>query len=366
MSRASTLAKAIGADGAIAVSGNTTLGDASTDTVTFNAATASIPNGINFTNGNFGLGATPSAWWSSGKAYQVGSRTSLSDLTGDSHLSNNAFFDGSNWKYITSNTAGNYYQSAGTHVWRYAGSGTSGANVSWTQAMTLTSGGNLGLGTTNPNVAGGTRAITLDAPIAGNYSGFELMTGGTLRAKFIGNSSQTYFGTDTATPLVFVTENTERARINSNGVVAISSNLNANRVISNNFVAGNIAPNVSGSQTWFLLAENENGSGGYMMMGSIMAGSYTAWSMVNLWVQKVYATESVNGAITGLTKNSEFTIAIQRISYGGTKYIALYISGSNPEVDVMWTGYRLNSACVNNAFVAVTSGVTVVSTVASY
>jgi hypothetical protein len=61
MSRASTLAKAIGADGAIAVSGNTTLGDASSDTVTFNAATASIPNGINFTGGNFGVGKTSPA-----------------------------------------------------------------------------------------------------------------------------------------------------------------------------------------------------------------------------------------------------------------------------------------------------------------
>ncbi len=62
MSRASTLAKAIGADGAIAVSGNTTLGDASTDTVTFNAATASIPNNINFSGGNLGVGiASPSA-----------------------------------------------------------------------------------------------------------------------------------------------------------------------------------------------------------------------------------------------------------------------------------------------------------------
>ena len=61
MSRASTLAKAIGADGAIAVSGNTTLGDASTDTVTFNAATASIPNGINFSGGNFGVGKTSPA-----------------------------------------------------------------------------------------------------------------------------------------------------------------------------------------------------------------------------------------------------------------------------------------------------------------
>jgi hypothetical protein len=100
------------------------------------------------TSGNLGLGVTPSAWWSSGKAYQVGSRTSLSDLTGDTHVTNNAYFDGSNWKYITSNIASNYYQSAGTHVWRYAGSGTAGATVAWTQAMTIDISGNLLVGTT--------------------------------------------------------------------------------------------------------------------------------------------------------------------------------------------------------------------------
>lgn len=142
--------------------------------------------------------------------------------------------------------------------------------------------------------------------------------------------------------------------------------LNANSIISGNLVAGNIATNVNGVATWYLLAANENGSPGYMMMGSIMAGSYTAYSMVNLWVQKVYATTSVNGAITGLTRDGSFTIAIQRVTYGGGNYIALYISGSNPEIDVLWTGYQLNSVCTNNQFVALTSGVTVVSTVASY
>lgn len=99
-------------------------------------------------SGNLGLGVVPSAWWSSGKAYQVGSRTSLSDLSGDTHVTNNAYYDGTNWKYITSNAAENYYQSAGTHVWRYAGSGTAGANVSWTQPMTLDASGRLSLGTT--------------------------------------------------------------------------------------------------------------------------------------------------------------------------------------------------------------------------
>jgi len=96
--------------------------------------------------------------------------------------------------------------------------------TSSTERMRITSDGNVGLGTTTPNQGGGTRAITLDAPIAGNYSAFELMTGGTLRAKFIGNSSQTYLGTSTATPLVLVTADTERMRIDSAGHAFFSGN----------------------------------------------------------------------------------------------------------------------------------------------
>ena len=58
MSRASTLAKAVGADGSVSTTGNTTLGDASGDAVTFNAATANIPNGLAFSGGSLTLSGT--------------------------------------------------------------------------------------------------------------------------------------------------------------------------------------------------------------------------------------------------------------------------------------------------------------------
>jgi len=71
MSRASTLAKAVGSNGDIAVSGSTTLGDAVGDILTINAGTVSTPNGLNFdsntlvidhTNNRIGIGtATPTS-----------------------------------------------------------------------------------------------------------------------------------------------------------------------------------------------------------------------------------------------------------------------------------------------------------------
>jgi hypothetical protein len=94
-------------------------------------------------SGNCGLGVTPSAWWTSGKAIQVGTNSSFSDLNGDLHVTDNAFYNGTNWIAITTNIASNYHQSAGAHVWRTASSTTAGNTISWTQVMNLTTGGNL-------------------------------------------------------------------------------------------------------------------------------------------------------------------------------------------------------------------------------
>ncbi len=44
--------------GALSVDGNTTLGNASTDSVTVNAGTVSIPNNVNFSGGNVGIGTS--------------------------------------------------------------------------------------------------------------------------------------------------------------------------------------------------------------------------------------------------------------------------------------------------------------------
>jgi len=95
--------------------------------------------------GNMGLGVTPSAW--SIKALQVSS-TSLSSDSNDAYLTANGFFDGS-WKYINNDFATQYYQVSGTHVWRYAASGTAPNVIDFKTAMTITSAGNVGIGAVN-------------------------------------------------------------------------------------------------------------------------------------------------------------------------------------------------------------------------
>jgi hypothetical protein len=99
-------------------------------------------------SGNVGIGVTPSAW-SSSKALQLGTQTSVADISGDSHYSENAYFGAGGWTYLTTSTAVNYYQSSGTHVWRNAVSGTAGTGITWFERMRIDSSGNLLVGTTS-------------------------------------------------------------------------------------------------------------------------------------------------------------------------------------------------------------------------
>jgi hypothetical protein len=175
---------------------------------------------------NMGLGVTPSAWGGSFKALQLANGASFSsDASPIAHTSLNAYYDGSNWKYIATNYATNYYQLLGSHVWRNAPSGTAGNTVSFTQAMTLDASGNLGIGTTSP--ASATR-LTLD------YPGFVQMlmrSSGTDRISLYGDASVSAVD-GKANPLAFYAGSAERARITSAGDLLVGKN------VANDGIAG--------------------------------------------------------------------------------------------------------------------------------
>jgi len=102
-------------------------------------------------SGNLGLGVTPSAW-SGIKGIQIGDGASFTGGAGlnNAFIASNAFYDGTNWKYINNNYA--YYESIGGAAaarWYTAPSGTAGNTISFTQAMTLDASGNLGVSSTN-------------------------------------------------------------------------------------------------------------------------------------------------------------------------------------------------------------------------
>jgi hypothetical protein len=97
-------------------------------------------------NGNLGLGVTPSATNLPTIQTAYGLFTGSNEAT----IANNAIYN-SGFKYVNSFAATKYYQSLGVHSWHTAPSGTAGNPITFTQAMTLDSSGNLGIGTTSPN-----------------------------------------------------------------------------------------------------------------------------------------------------------------------------------------------------------------------
>ena len=97
-----------------------------------------------------GVGVTPSAWTLpviqlKNSAYRASGNTL--------GLVSNAYYDGA-WKYIATDYAQDYYQQDGAHVWRYAGLGTAGNSVSWTEGMRIDN-GNLLVGTTTSSATNG-------------------------------------------------------------------------------------------------------------------------------------------------------------------------------------------------------------------
>jgi hypothetical protein len=90
---------------------------------------------LTFDGTNLGLGVTPSAW-SVFKAFDINTVGSVAASTTSMSLFRNAYYNGSNFLYKTTDTAERYYLGGGQHQWFTATSGTAGNAISFTQAMT--------------------------------------------------------------------------------------------------------------------------------------------------------------------------------------------------------------------------------------
>ena len=104
-------------------------------------------------SGNLGLGVTPSAWSSGFTALQV-KNASFWSTGNDASITANAYYDGSNYRYIgTAGASRTYHNTDGSIIWSQAPSGTAGNAISFTQAMTLDASGNFMVGNTSNNGA---------------------------------------------------------------------------------------------------------------------------------------------------------------------------------------------------------------------
>jgi hypothetical protein len=294
-------------------------------------------------SGNLGLGVTPSAWGLSGaKAAQV-INASFWGYLNNAYVSANNYNDGTGNKYIATGFASRYEQSSGAHVWQTAPSGTANTttitngvsytiitsgnqtafgaadnnvgtsftatssgtlssgtvtqNISFTQAMTLDASGDLGVGTTSPKNNTGYATFTLNNVTNGGVVQF-CQADTTIGQLFFDGNGGT-LRTSNNKPMVFGTDNTERARITSGGEVLFGLNAQTNTP-ANGFVFQNLG--TTSSQV-LIGHSNSSGSGTYYeayFYDSTVIGSVTQNGTTGVLynITSDYRLKTVTGPVT--------------------------------------------------------------------
>jgi hypothetical protein len=177
-------------DGALALQTTTGAGVATTavtiDTSQNVTLTNGTANGVAYLNGskvlttgsalvfdgtNVGLGVTPSAWFANSRLMQLGSGASLegrSTFAPYASLGANVYINSAgNNIYLNNGTASALTQDNAAFKFYTAASGTAGNAITFTQAMTLDSSGNLLVGTTSSAAY-----VNANSALIGTPSGF--------------------------------------------------------------------------------------------------------------------------------------------------------------------------------------------------
>jgi hypothetical protein len=172
---------------------------------------------------SIGLGVTPSAW-AVLRGFQVGLTASIGgyiSATEGAFFSSNSFYNGGAFVYQVNGSATQYLQINGQHRWSTAISGTAGANIPFTQAMTLDANGYLGIGTTAPTVI-------LEVSGASNLtSRARFLKTGTTKVLQFGADRDTslapYIGSESNHAFSIITNNIERARFEAAGNFSVNT-----------------------------------------------------------------------------------------------------------------------------------------------
>jgi hypothetical protein len=255
----------------------TTAGDTNTgmffpaaDTIAFAEGGAEIARFDS--SGNLGLGVTPSAWGTI-TALQV-KNAFVGGLTNNAYFGANAYYNGTNYIYQASSFASLYFQSSSAHQWFNAPSGTAGNAITFTQAMTLTAGGNLGVGNTSPD----SRLV-----VEGSSGTYAQIKDGTVNTFIQARSADSVgvVGTITNHGLAFYTNSTEKARIDSSGNLLIGKTSSDNNVQgacivgSTGQVVSTLAGSTNSTNSWTLYSTGASAYRFYVGMGGTINATST-------------------------------------------------------------------------------------------
>jgi hypothetical protein len=240
-------------------------------------------------SGNVGIGVTPSAW-SSMRAVQVGTAASFNGGSGynDAFITSNAYFDGTDWRYINSNPA--YYNSIGGAAaarWYTSASGTAGNAITFTQAMAIDVNGNIAMGTGGAFSISGTK-LSITNPAASNtyvsiYGGAGSTNGGILLG---GNNAENFANvfwntssnllqiaaTPVSSAIKFDTAGSERMRIDASGNLLVGTTAAVEKLTIGNGSAAAAGINLRTTQTDFIISPSNSAGGGVTIATSWVAG----------------------------------------------------------------------------------------------
>ena len=188
--------------GALTTTGNTILGDATTDTL-------NVGNGglVKDASGNVGIGTTTPSTGTLNRQLTINSGASnLAGVVIQNNATGTAYSDGTFLSTLNTSDFQIVNQEAG-----YVSIGTNN-----TERMRIDSSGNVGIGTSSPTAYGST-TLSLNSASASAY--FDLWYAGSRKGYHYSTSSTYNISTTSSTALVLETVGTERMRIDSSGRV---------------------------------------------------------------------------------------------------------------------------------------------------
>ena len=96
-------------------------------------------------NGKIGVGGAPSAWQAAttSNVIQLGTACIFNYNNDYFHVGQNFYYDGSNYKYVANDPATRLLQDNGKFTFYQAASGSADANITWTEALSITSAGDV-------------------------------------------------------------------------------------------------------------------------------------------------------------------------------------------------------------------------------